>query len=166
MLTAARPSRSASTPTWCSIIRRKRPISSITAGAQFKEKLIFPDLQKVDWDYYYTAYQQIPAVYQQQLRFRRDDERDARRDERLAHRCLLLAAVSEFRCDRVARALLRLRLHRQRCEDRRGHPGRAGRSGRIGCEGRATSSKRSTARRSTRRWISTSCSIARPANTR
>ncbi len=26
---------------------------------QFKEKLIFPDLQKVDWDYYYTAYKRF-----------------------------------------------------------------------------------------------------------
>jgi C-terminal processing protease CtpA/Prc len=26
---------------------------------QFKQKLIFPDLQKVDWDYYYTAYKKF-----------------------------------------------------------------------------------------------------------
>jgi Tol biopolymer transport system component len=26
---------------------------------QFKQKLIFPDLQKVDWDYYYTAYRKF-----------------------------------------------------------------------------------------------------------
>ena len=26
---------------------------------QFKEKLIFPDLQKVDWDFYYTAYKRF-----------------------------------------------------------------------------------------------------------
>jgi C-terminal processing protease CtpA/Prc len=26
---------------------------------QFKEKLIFPDLQKVDWDYYYTTYKKF-----------------------------------------------------------------------------------------------------------
>ena len=26
---------------------------------QFKEKLIFPDLQKVDWDYYYGAYKRL-----------------------------------------------------------------------------------------------------------
>ena len=26
---------------------------------QFKQKLIFPDLQKVDWDYYYTAYKRF-----------------------------------------------------------------------------------------------------------
>ena len=33
--------------------------------------------------------QEVPAAHQQQLRLRRDAERDARRDERLAHRCVL-----------------------------------------------------------------------------
>ena len=30
---------------------------------QFKQKLIFPDLQKVDWDYYYSAYRKfLPSI--------------------------------------------------------------------------------------------------------
>ncbi|MBK7190858.1 MAG: PD40 domain-containing protein [bacterium] len=48
----------------------------------------------------------LPAAHQQQLRFRRDAQRTARRDERVAHRLLLPADVADGRPDRVAGPVL------------------------------------------------------------
>ena len=127
---AESPSRSRSTRKWSWITRPRRRTSSTTAGVNSKQKLVFPDLQNVDWDSYYATYRRFLPSHQQQLRLRRDAERDARRDERLSHR-LLTTAPNVPNSDATASlgAALRLRLHRRRRESGRGARGRPGRSG-------------------------------------
>ena len=113
---------------------------------QFKQKLIFPDLSSVDWDSYYTIYKKIPAVHQQQLRLRRDAERDARRDERLSHRCLLQPERSRTGRRRRRSVLLYDYAYTgDGVKSRRGDPGRSGRSGGLDDQGRPHHRSRSTA---------------------
>ncbi len=153
-----------STRKWSSIIRPRRRTSSTTAGVSSKRSWCSPTSRTSIGTPTTRIYKKIPPAHQQQLRLRRDAERDARRDERLAHRLLYRPNVS----DSDATASLGLLYdygYTGDGESRRGARGRPGRSGRLTIKP-GTSSKPSTATRSTPRWTSTSCSIERPASLR
>jgi Tol biopolymer transport system component len=132
---------------------------------QFKQKLIFPDLQKVDWDYYYAAYKKfLPHInnnwdFAEMLSEMLGEMNvshtgasyrpNATNVDATASLGLLYdyahngKGVKSPRSFRAVRSIWR---HR---------PPRPG-----------TSSKPSTATTSTRRWIFTSCSTGKPASSR
>ncbi len=56
---------------------------------QMKQKMLVADLYGADWDSYLRRLPEVPALHRQQLRLRRDGQRAAGRDERLAHGLLL-----------------------------------------------------------------------------
>ena len=132
---------------------------------QMKQKMLVADLYGADWDSYYGIYKQVPPLHQQQLRLRRDGQRAAGRDERLAHRLLLFpAAAAHGRRHGLAGPVPGLRLRRPRPQGGRDPRGRPAGQGRISRSGPAMSSRRSTARPSTARSTTTGSSTARPAS--
>ena len=93
---------------------------------QFKQKLVFPDLQKVDWDFYYTTYKKFLPHINNNYDFA-EMLSEMLGEMNVSHTgCLLPRQRAQLRRDRVARAALRLRLHRRR---REGSP-RCSRAGR------------------------------------
>ena len=75
--------------------------------------------------------QEVPAPHQQQLRLRRDAERDARRDERLAHGLPTTARTSPTPTRPPRSACSTTTATPARRESGRGAPGRSGGSGRL-----------------------------------